>query len=778
MKVRRSVNERRSSRRWWILPVVAVLGIVSLSGGEDDTPTAPTTTQTSSAETPLDLQRDDNVTVRDRAVPPTVAGTRLALLDEAERAPLPAQWADDLAPVPFSQWWSGLANGPGIPALWAQPLLMRMNDEGRVDLSAPTRITRADGFRDAEIVPAVFFEFAADSTVRLIDHGSFHVRFVVSNAEGDTTFTMIQGSPFVEIEGDGTVTMTVPALGGLDSSTLDNSTVDSSAGGASVDRFSSAAGPWLLASSDDADLLVDGDRLVLELTPGVRHAIGPAPVGTDERYDQAALTVASDPLITTYETLAVAADGSVEQVLHQQRSSATPVAWSLLPHHEDALVGDPETLRSVPAVYGPSTIVLTSSLSLTYPAIPIVWDAVAPEGFDVSTIGLDDLPPAAEGSYFGAKVTATDAVVHDILRAAGAGGDAERFLDAARDSLGTLLKSGSDPQLTWEPNWGSVVVSPPEFGAGTNLNDHQLQNGYWVGAAASVVVADPTQRNHLQDGIDLLIADYAGSNVVPHLAGVVPAEGTWSSFAGHSWASGIGGFAAGNNLESVSESSYAWWAAAKWFLATNRPELADAFVARLTIESWLTGYQWLPTAANQSSDPTVRPWSGVVWASKNDPGTWFDGSNESALGIRLLPVGPQSFSRYPDDVAVDAAQDRWDWCDVWGNGCGERWWNLLDADAAVAGRPTLPTSDIPEESTTELVRQWWRAHWETTSMATGWSCPPGTTVRQTNQGGFVALVTNPSAIPLTVTCEHDRFPVLQVEVEARTSTLVPVDVSS
>ena len=286
------------------------------------------------------------------------------------------------------------------------------------------------------------------------------------------------------------------------------------------------------------------------------------------------------------------------------------------------------------------------------------------------------------------------------------------------------------------------------------------------------MVADPTQRALLQEGIDLIIADYAGADAVPHLEGVVSAEGTWSSFAGHSWASGIGGFASGNNLESVSESSYAWWAAAKWFLATNRPELAETFIARLTIESWLTGYEWLPTAEHQSSDSTIRPWSGVVWASKNDPGTWFHGSDEAALGIRLLPIGPQSFSRYPDEVAVDAAQDRWAWCDELGDGCAGRWWNLLDADAAVAGWPTLPTSDVPEESTTEVVRQWWRAHWESSSVAEGWQCPPGTAIRETASGTFVAMVSNPSSAAMSVTCTHDRFPSFATEIEARSSALV------
>jgi len=705
------------------------------------------------------------IEVRDRALPPTVGGTRLALLDQAERPPEPAQWAPEFEPVPFSQWWSGLANGPGIPALWAQPLLLRMNEEGRADLSAPTRTTRPDGFRDADIVPALFFEFGPDPVVRVIDHGSFHVRFTVTTSEGETTLTLIQGSPFVEVEGVGSLTMTIPALRDLDGGDA----------GPSVDRFISAAGPWLIASSDTASLSVDGDRVVIDLTPEVRYVIGPAPAGLDERYDEAALDVAAEPLIDTYELASVGPTGSVQQVLHQKRRSAVPVLWTLLPHHRDFLAGEAALLGSLPSVFGDADIVMAPALSLEYPAVPIVWGAAAPEGFEADGITLDDLPPAVIGSYFGAKSTAVDAMVHDVLFAAGAEREAMPFLESAAESLGRLVMPGTDPQLTWEPMWGAVVVTPAEFGAGDQLNDHQLQNGYWVGAAASVVVADPTQRSVLEDGIDLLIADYAGANAVPHLEGVVSAEGTWSSFAGHSWASGIGGFASGNNLESVSESSYAWWAAAKWFLATERPELAEPFVARLTIESWLTGYEWLPTADHQSDNITIRPWSGVVWASKADSGTWFHASNEAALGIRLLPVGPQSFSRYPDAAAISASQDRWAWCEERGDGCTERWWNLLDSDAAVAGWATLPEGEVPEESTTEIVRQWWRAHWESGSFAEGWQCTPGTLVRQSNEGQLVAIVTNPSLEPLLVTCQHDQLRSFETVAEPRSSTLLNIN---
>ncbi len=751
------MNEGGHSRRWLVVPLLVLLLFVVFRGcSQESTPEA----------LPEGHEEQGVTRPSDRSVPPSVDGNRLEILDAASRPPVPLQWQSGGDPVPFGQWWSGLATGPGIPSLWAQPLLLRMSDDGRFDLSAPTQTTRADGFRDSTVVPALFFEFGPDASVQVIDHGSFHVRLVVATDDGEVTITMVQGSPFLEVEGSGTLTMTVPALNGL----------GTAASGPTLDRFSTAAGPWLLASSGTPELSIDGDHVVLELAPGVRHALGPAPRGNEAAYDAAALVVASEPLIDTVELLTVAANGSVRQVLQQQRGTGegTAVAWSLLPHHRDFLANGAEPIGALNSVFGASPIVVATELVMEYPAVPILWGAVSPEGFDATAIDLGDLPPAALGSYFGAKHAATSAVVHDVLRGAGADDEADLLLDSMSATLGSLVTPNTDPQLMWEPGWGSVVVTPAEFGAGVELNDHHLQNGYWVGAAASVVVADPTQRSLLLGSIDLLIADYAGAAVVPHLGGIVSDQGTWSAFAGHSWASGVGGFAAGNNLESVSESSYAWWAAAKWFLATDRPNLAEPFVARLTIESWLTGYEWLPTAANQSDDPMIRPWSGVVWASKTDPGTWFDSSDEAALGIRLLPIGPQSFSRYPNNDAVKATETRWSWCDEHGSGCIERWWNLLDTDAAVAGLPTLVAGDTPEESTTDLVRRWWRSHWESSSVAEGWQCSAGTMIRQTDNGQLVALVSNPSSKASTVWCVHDNFVPFETIAEPRSSIVVPV----
>lgn len=754
-----AVADSRLLRWWWIVPVVGLVTFVALRPSaleqvSEDLERPPT-------EAPL--------VIDDRAMPeiaaPVVGSSVLPLLTPEVRPAAPTQWAQAGVPIPFGQWWSGLATGPDIPALWAKPLLLRMGDDGRADLSAPQRTERADGLRDARVTPAIFFEFGGAARVRVIDHGPLHIRFAVVTDDAEVIVTMVQGSPFLEIEGWGSLIMTVPALSGLEQTRA----------APTADRFSTAAGSWILASSQPSMLSVDGDRVELVLQNGVSHVVGPVPDGADGGYDDVAARVAAAPLLDSVEELTVAEDGSVRQTLSVLRDGTTTNTWALLPHHIDFIASSPEVVGELDSIHGRAPVVVESNLTLDYPAVPTVWDVPAPSDavdFDAAALIPEGERPDLVGSYFGAKEALTDALVHDVLRASGSERAGAPFMRAATDAVLELFDPETAPALAWEPAWGSVVVTPPEFGAAEQLNDHHLQNGYWVAAAASVVVADPANRAALQPGIDLLIADYAGTAVVPEYAGVVSDEGVWSGFAGHGWASGVGGFGAGNSLESISESSHAWWAAAKWFLATDRPELADAFIARFTIESWLTGYEWLPTAAHQPEGEDVRPWSGVVWSGKVDAGTWFSAADEAALGIRLIPLGPQSFARYPDASAINAAGDRWTWCDRFGSGCASEWWNLLDSDAAVAGRPALAPGPQPEPTTTEMVRQWWRTHWDTSEVAPDWSCSPGVVVRRLADGPLVALTTNPSSRSVTATCRQAGGSEVELVVDARSARTV------
>lgn len=186
-------------------------------------------------------------------------------------------------------------------------------------------------------------------------------------------------------------------------------------------------------------------------------------------------------------------------------------------------------------------------------------------------------------------------------------------------------------------------MEPGEFGLVTELNDHSLQYGYWVDAASILRQSRGDLAAPIVESVDLMVADFGGTRSLPGVWGGLSPIRTWSPYEGHSWASGTAPFAAGNNLESSSESAHAWWAAARWLVVTGRGELAEDYLARFTIETHLADERWLPTG-DTGDTGGQRPWSGVVWSSWSDDAAWFDGRPEAALGIRLLPLGPASLS--------------------------------------------------------------------------------------------------------------------------------------
>lgn len=685
-----------------------------------------------------------------RADPPLVGGRTLTLLPEPERAAVPAQWNGGDGPVPYARWWGSLVAEKGIHGLWGYPLLLRMAPDGRIDLGVPGQRVREDGYPDAATIPTMFLQAGSDATIAVLDEGAFHVRFALRTATAELIITMVQGSPFLEIDGSGELLITVPGL-----QTSDDSTVAADTGPADETlHFDTATGPWMLATAgaphDRWDN--DGDLVTLRFGTGSRMVLGPQLTSSDQ-YRQIAEVIAGSTLITTTETLSVEPTGVVRQVLAQHREGVDSIAtaWTLLPHQSDSITGDPAPIATVETPRGTLPVVSQHELVLEYPAVPILWSPVLLDD-QAGEADVSQLPPPTSGSYFGGKYAYAAAFNAQLAEDDDA---AAQLGEIARQAIADLASPAEPPQVRWDPGWGAPVLSPAEFGAGVQLNDHQLQNGYWVGAASLLAESrrDPELINASSDLIDLIIADYAGTTVMERWSGTVTPQGTWSAYDGHSWASGTSPFGSGNNLESISESSFAWWAAARWFITTDRPELAEPFIARFTIESWLTGYYWLPS--RDLMWPDVRPWSGVVWASKIDPGTWFHPSPEAALGIRLLPLGPQSFSRYPDRDAIEAAATRWQWCEQQRGGCRDRWANLLDSDAVVAGAAPLAPSNHPEESTSAAAVSWWRTVWEQTAPAVDWTCTPGVIARRQQDDTIILLISNPGTAELTIICRVD-----------------------
>ncbi len=680
----------------------------------------------------------------DRSRPPLVGGRALPAVSHQAIPPEPVGWDAGAGPVPTNSWWTSALAGGGAPGLWPQPLALQITGDGEVQVANPTGRTRGDGAVEAPFIPAIFVDLGSPATQRVIGHGPSHVVIVIESATGRLEITLVQGSPTLEVAASGQVHLRVPGLDGA-ISTGSHRTV----------TLESSEGPWALAGADPLDLTATGDDITVRAGPAARFVLGPVPVGA-ERWPERLAKLAAHPLETTTEDLEVADDGTTTQVLRQIRAGAGGSSlWALQPHHRRYRSGGGPALGELPSALGPVPVVSGDDLRLEIPAPAVLWSMVPlPGGPDLTDLDAP-IVTEGEGSYFKGKAAYAAAARAELLQFAAAtdgspdADTAAAALAEARGLLDALEDPARPPVAAWESRWGSVVIEPAEFGSGTELNDHQLQYGTWVAAASLVVQHDPVTLERYRDLIDVLVADYAGAELVPDWSSSLPAQRTWSPYEGHSWASGTARFGAGNNLESISESSFAWWAAARWFTVTGRPELARPFLGRLAIESAVTGISWLPDG-DRLPTGNARPWSGVVWGGKVDLGTWFDPSPASALGIRLLPLGPASLARYSTPATIEAAQARWDWCDR-NEGCLVRWANLLDSDAAVAGRGPIEGPD-PEPATMAATSAWWRDLWERSALAVGWRCSVGAVARTLLDGQVVILATNPGPEPMELVC--------------------------
>ncbi|WP_418959421.1 glycosyl hydrolase [Streptomyces tritici] len=216
---------------------------------------------------------------------------------------------------------------------------------------------------------------------------------------------------------------------------------------------------------------------------------------------------------------------------------------------------------------------------------------------------------------------------------------------AARDRLLALLKgrlqdwftAGGANEFAYDRQWKSLTGYPASYGSDTELNDHHFHYGYYVYAAAVIAQYDPGWAADSAWGgmVRTLIRDTANPSRTdasfPFLRG-------FDVYAGHSWASGHQGFAAGNNQESSSESTNLSAALVLWGSATGDTALRDLGGYLLATESEAVAQYWF------DADQQVFPASfghdtvGMVWGSGGAYATWWTANPEEIHGINALPI--------------------------------------------------------------------------------------------------------------------------------------------
>ncbi|MGC9496318.1 glycosyl hydrolase [Streptomyces sp. WG7] len=216
---------------------------------------------------------------------------------------------------------------------------------------------------------------------------------------------------------------------------------------------------------------------------------------------------------------------------------------------------------------------------------------------------------------------------------------------AVRDKLVGLLKgrlqewftAGGASEFSYDRDWKTLTGYPASYGSDAELNDHHFHYGYYVYAAAIVAQYDASWAADSAWGgmVKALIRDTANpsrtDSAFPFLRG-------FDVYAGHSWASGHQGFAAGNNQESSSESTNLSAALVLWGSATGNTELRDLGSYLLATEGEAIAQYWFDADQQVFPGSFTHDTVGMVWGSGGAYSTWWTANPEEIHGINVLPV--------------------------------------------------------------------------------------------------------------------------------------------
>ncbi len=152
---------------------------------------------------------------------------------------------------------------------------------------------------------------------------------------------------------------------------------------------------------------------------------------------------------------------------------------------------------------------------------------------------------------------------------------------SATNGAGALKSKGV---FYYNQNWGTLIGYPASYGSDRELSDHHFHYGYFIRAAAEVARRNRAWGEDARWGamLKMLIRDAAnperGDTLFPFLRNFDP-------YAGHSWASGAGNFADGNNNESSSEAMNAWAGLILWGEAMGDSKLRELGIYLFTTET-------------------------------------------------------------------------------------------------------------------------------------------------------------------------------------------------
>ena len=285
-------------------------------------------------------------------------------------------------------------------------------------------------------------------------------------------------------------------------------------------------------------------------------------------------------------------------------------------------------------------------------------------------------------------------------------GARDAFLNNMKGTLEAWLTPGGPTYFAYDDVWGTLIGYPASYGSDTELNDHHFHYGYFVQAAAAISVYDPGWAQRWKGQINDLIFDAAN----PGQDSRFPKLRNFDPYAGHSWASGHAGFAAGNNNESSSEAINFATGVVLWGAAIGDNTVRDLGEYLYATEVSAIEQYWFDVDNAVYPSDFRHPAVGMNWGDGGSYSTWFTAEPEKIQGINLLPIQPGStyLGSRPDYIKTNwnhMISERGGEPGVW----QDIWWSYLaltDPAAAIA-RFDANAGYTPEEGQSKAFTYHW-----------------------------------------------------------------------
>lgn len=627
-------------------------------------------------------------------------------------------------PVPTNQWWSSLvypryAGNTYSEAMYGHPLTYKAAPRG-LEIGYPTDPAIVGEGRQYE------YNHQADLTLGLAGLNSpdtkvdgwsdWTVTPYWSDSAREFRATIGHGMPFVYAEGSGG-----------DAEVITNGPPEVFADQGNVLGVTVAGNHYGLFAPSGSDWNVSGTSITAGLGSDGYYSVAVLPdagaLGTFQQYAYSFVTGSeasweynpgAGEVSTTYTLETEAREGSETgtiQALYRHQ-------WL---HTSDALTDYTYVSpRGEMKVREANSFTTTQTVPGVLPVLPetSAVDGGRLDGYLNEVLSSEDPFDGANDTYWTGKQLGKLAQLVTIADQAGNDSARDQLLGLIKDRMEEWFTVGGPSEFSYDSDWFTLIGYPDSYGSATELNDHHFHYSYFVMAAAVVAQFDPAWAEDSAWGgmVDHLIRD---ANNIDRSDEMYPYMRGFDIYAGHGWAAGHAGFAAGNNQESSSESVNLSVGLILWGSATGDDALRDLGVFRLATESESIRQYWFDADQEVFPESYGHETVGMVWGSGAAYATWWTANPEEIHGINVLPVTGGSLHLAQDKEAIErnlAEMEREN------GGPAEEWRDLLWMFRSLADPEAAKTAYDADGGAFEPEAGETRAHvyhWISTMAATG-----------------------------------------------------------